>query len=32
MLDLLALVSIGLLFGLSAAHLYGCEHLKGGRS
>ncbi len=32
MLDLLALVSIGLLFGLSAAYLYGCEHLKGSQS
>ena len=31
MLDLLALLSIGLLFGLSAAYLHGCEILKGGR-
>lgn len=31
MLDLLAFVLFGLLFGLSAAYLYGCEHLKGVR-
>ncbi len=31
MLDLVAIVSLGLFFGLSVLYIRGCDHLKGPR-